>query len=275
TEFNLFFIFGDGIGNAEGEAWKVQSKFIIRLLSQLGMGKSDYEMTMQTLMDNLENYIDKHNGEAQDFENVVFLYTFNVVSELVWSKTYKHSDKDFGQIRNWIWNIFSTLEHFNLHLSGTLFKYYLKLTTDFEKRIHTNYEEFKNYVKRIVDEREKHFESNNCKDLLDFWLNECRNPSNPYISYDTVATNVAELLMDGSESTNGILYSCLYLLTVNQNVQQKMFREIMDTIGPDGSFCYSDRNRLPYTQAVIAEVQRYIILAPLASFHVSRGKKKL
>ncbi|RWS24605.1 cytochrome P450 2D6-like protein [Leptotrombidium deliense] len=59
-------------------------------------------------------------------------------------------------------------------------------------------------------------------------------------------------------------------MAANREVQQKVHDEIIDTFGASGSFCYLDRHRVPYTQAVIAEIHRFMILVPFASFHVNR-----
>lgn len=53
----------------------------------------------------------------------------------------------------------------------------------------------------------------------------------------------------------------------NRRVQDNVRAELDRTIGPNRLPCLDDRNRLPYTEAVICEIQRIANVAPVGIVH--------
>ncbi|RWS23362.1 cytochrome P450 2D1-like protein [Leptotrombidium deliense] len=78
---------------------------------------------------------------------------------------------------------------------------------------------------------------------------------------------MAELLIDGSTAHRNVIYRCIYLMATYPDVQQKVHNEIVENIGSD------DRQRLPYTQAVLAEAERFLVLETIAPVRMNIGKK--
>ncbi|RWS21369.1 cytochrome P450 2J6-like protein [Leptotrombidium deliense] len=70
---------------------------------------------------------------------------------------------------------------------------------------------------------------------------------------DNLASNMVNLLTAGSEIVATLIHCGVNLMAQHANVQQRVYEEISDTIGIDGLFYYSDRERMHYTQAVISE----------------------
>ncbi|KAL7991094.1 hypothetical protein Chor_014524 [Crotalus horridus] len=78
--------------------------------------------------------------------------------------------------------------------------------------------------------------------------------------------NLAQCIYDffaaGTETSFATLKWALLLLTNHPDIQEKVQKEIEDVFGLSGSISYQDRKKLPYTNAVIHEMQRvkYILL---------------
>ncbi|RWS21087.1 hypothetical protein B4U80_14925 [Leptotrombidium deliense] len=125
---------------------------------------------------------DDSKGQAHDYSLIVSEFALNTIAEFVCSKRYKYNEPMFTQLRGWITNGASALEYFNFYLSGTLFKYYLRLSSDSENIWSTNFNAFNEYMKSLIEERKETFDANNCKDMIDCWLKECLdNPNHEYI----------------------------------------------------------------------------------------------
>ncbi|XP_077785796.1 cytochrome P450 2D20-like isoform X2 [Podarcis muralis] len=96
--------------------------------------------------------------------------------------------------------------------------------------------------------------------VLKIFSNFCYISKNdPESTYDeeNLARCISELFIAGSETTTASLKWALLLLTSHPDVQDKMHKEIEDVIGSAHSICYQDKKKLPYTNAVIHEMQRF------------------
>ena len=70
--------------------------------------------------------------------------------------------------------------------------------------------------------------------------------------------------MAGIETTSTTIHwACLYLLE-NQDIQDRMRKEITKVVGTDRRPTFSDKPNLPYCEAVITETQRLANVLPLS-----------
>ncbi|RWS19102.1 cytochrome P450 2D4-like protein, partial [Leptotrombidium deliense] len=133
----------------EGEEWDIHSKFALGHLSKLGMGKTEFEVTMHNIFEDIEKHIDNLNGKPYDYTLLLAEYTINVITSLLCSKCYTHDDPIFVKLEKMFRTIFSILGYMNMHLTGNIFKYYVKLTSDYDKIASDSYKEFRNYAETL------------------------------------------------------------------------------------------------------------------------------
>ena len=69
------------------------------------------------------------------------------------------------------------------------------------------------------------------------------------------------------ETTTTTLLWALLLLATNPDVQNAVRAEIQDAINTERLPALTDRTKLPYTEAVICEVQRFASIVPLGILH--------
>uniref|UniRef100_A0A8D1X7B7 unspecific monooxygenase n=1 Tax=Sus scrofa TaxID=9823 RepID=A0A8D1X7B7_PIG len=109
------------------------------------------------------------------------------------------------------------------------------------------------YVKSYILEKVKeHQTSLDINDPWDFRL---------FPDQDGRAT-VDDLFRAGTETTSTSLRCGLLLLLKHPDVTAKVQKEIDSVIERHRSPCMQDRSRMPYTDAVVHEIQRYIDLVP-------------
>uniref|UniRef100_A0A8D0E329 Uncharacterized protein n=1 Tax=Salvator merianae TaxID=96440 RepID=A0A8D0E329_SALMN len=109
--------------------------------------------------------------------------------------------------------------------------------------------------------------------------------NDPESTYDeeNLAQCIFDLFIAGTETTATTLQWALLLMAAHPDIQDKVYKEIEDVFGSAHTICYQDRKKLPYTNAVIHEIQRsnYILLfgiprqtvkdVHMRGFHIPKG----
>ncbi|NWR40510.1 CP2J2 protein, partial [Tachuris rubrigastra] len=120
-------------------------------------------------------------------------------------------------------------------------------------------------AKELESHREKRKPDEN-QDFIDYYLAEI-DKVNADATYDeeNLIQTIFDLFIAGTETTATTLGWALLFMVVYPDIQEKVQKELDAVLGSSHVFCYEDRKKLPYTNAVVHEIQRYsnIILIAL------------
>uniref|UniRef100_A0A8C3JH48 Cytochrome P450 2J2 n=1 Tax=Calidris pygmaea TaxID=425635 RepID=A0A8C3JH48_9CHAR len=74
---------------------------------------------------------------------------------------------------------------------------------------------------------------------------------------ENLIQTIFDLFLAGTETTATTLRWALLYMVVYPDIQAKVQKELDAVLGCSHAICYEDRKKLPYTNAVIHEIQRY------------------
>ncbi|XP_036048500.1 cytochrome P450 2C25-like isoform X3 [Onychomys torridus] len=127
----------------------------------------------------------------------------------------------------------------------------------FQNRFDYKDQDFLNLMKRMEE---------NGRILSSSWLQENHNQQSEF-TLENLAATVSNLFTAGTETTSTTLRYALLLLLKHPHVTAKVQEEVNHVVGRHRSPCMQDRNHMPYTDAMIHEVQRFIDLVPTNLLH--------
>nr|XP_014425549.1 cytochrome P450 2H2-like [Pelodiscus sinensis] len=258
---------GTGIALTNGEQWKELRRFALTTLRNYGMGKKSVEERIQEETRFLVERLRNTQGRPYDTSLLLIHVVANVICAIVFGDRFDYEDENFVTLISLI------LENGKLPQSlwAVLYTFFPTLM-DYVPGPHQKI--FQNVLKlrRFVQERVKmHRESldPNCpRDFIDAFLikmDEERMNSQSHFKMGTLCQCAVELFMAGTGTTSTTLNYGLLILLKYPEIQEKVQEEIDRVIGQSRSPSMADRSRMPYTDAVIHEIHRFITLIPLGS----------
>lgn len=123
-------------------------------------------------------------------------------------------------------------------------------------------------LRKRIQESKANISGNNLTSYIDalVFKQEEDNKSNTLFHDANVLASALDLLMAGTETTSTTLQWAVLLMMKYPEIQKKVHAEIERVLGPDCPPTFEDRKNMPFTNAVIHEVQRFVTLLP----HVPR-----
>uniref|UniRef100_D3Z7Y1 unspecific monooxygenase n=1 Tax=Rattus norvegicus TaxID=10116 RepID=D3Z7Y1_RAT len=138
------------------------------------------------------------------------------------------------------------------------------------RKLLKNFAFAKHYFLAKVIQHQESLDINNPRDFIDCFLikmeQEKHNPKTEFTCENLIFT-ASDLFAAGTETTSTTLRYSLLLLLKYPEVTAKVQEEIDHVIGRHRSPCMQDRHHMPYTDAVLHEIQRYIDLLPTSLPH--------
>ncbi|XP_011843847.1 PREDICTED: cytochrome P450 2C18 [Mandrillus leucophaeus] len=141
----------------------------------------------------------------------------------------------------------------------------LRKTNGSHNKVVKNFAYVKSYVLERIKEHQESLDMDNPRDFIDCFLikmeQEKHNLQSEFTIESLIAT-VTDMFGAGTETTSTTLRFGLLLLLKYPEVTAKVQEEIECVVGRNRSPCMQDRSHMPYTDAVVHEIQRYIDLIP-------------
>ncbi|CAI5780757.1 cytochrome P450 2F5-like [Podarcis lilfordi] len=260
---------GDGISLSQGEKWKVLRRFTIHTLRNFGMGKHSIEERIQEEAQYLVQELAKTKGEPSDLTLTLGHAVSNVICSIVFGDRFDYEDKKFLTLVGLMNDNFRIFSSPCAQLYNT-FPHILRYLPGPHKQLFANFEKLRLFILEIVKEHQATFDPSCPRDFIDSFLLKMQEEKKDPLSHfhtNTLVMTTHNLFFGGTESVSTTLRYGVLILMKHPEVAAKVQEEISKVIGPHRNPSTEDRVKMPYTDAVIHEIQRFVDLIPLGVPH--------
>nr|XP_038946667.1 cytochrome P450 2C13, male-specific isoform X1 [Rattus norvegicus] len=260
---------GQGIAFSHGNVWKATRHFTVKTLRNLGMGKGTIEDKVQEEAKWLVKELKKTNGSPCDPQFIMGCAPGNVICCIILQNRFDYEDKDFLNLIEKVNEAVKIISSPGIQVFN-IFPILLDYCPGNHNIYLKNYTWVKSYLLEKIKEHEESLDVSNPRDFIDYFLIE-RNQenANQWMNYtlEHLAIMVTDLFFAGIETVSSTMRFALLLLMKYPHVTAKVQEEIDHVIGRHRSPSMQDRSHMPYTNAMVHEVQRYIDIGPNGLLH--------
>ncbi|XP_075717978.1 cytochrome P450 2J2-like [Rhinoderma darwinii] len=264
TPFFKYYAEGKGILTSNGHNWKLQRRLGLKNLRNLGLGKKGLEWRIQEETRQLvENFISQ-KGKATDPKCCINNAVSNVIFAVNFGHTFPLKDEIFDRIKD---SANVVADFFGTHCGQLYdtFPWLMHRLPGPQQAMYKHLHFLKQYMLQEIRQHQKN-PSPEPQDVVDYYLEQISKAQDDPSS-TTNEDNLVQVLLDfvlaGFEPIKSTLRWGLLYMAVYPDVQVRVQREIDIFIENTENLKYEDRMSLPYTNAVIHEIQRISNVVPL------------
>ncbi|XP_062976491.1 cytochrome P450 2C8-like isoform X1 [Elgaria multicarinata webbii] len=253
--------------------WRELRRFTISTLRDFGMGKKTMSARVQEEALYLVEEMATAQGKPFDPRRCLTSAVSNVISSVLYGSRFDYKDGNlieqlqfiderFLFMRSYLGTVYSTIPTIMDCLPGQ------------HRKILANSEKLCGFIREKLRSHRETLDPQNPRDYIDCFLmraeKEQNSPKDFYGSEDLVMC-VNDLFVAGTISTSNTLLYSLLVMAKLPHVQAKVQQEIDDVLSGNHTPGMEDRVRMPFTNAVVHETQRYqrmtLEALPLAMTH--------
>nr|XP_051685722.1 cytochrome P450 2B4-like [Oryctolagus cuniculus] len=260
---------GYGVIFANGERWRALRRFSLATMRDFGMGKRSVEERIQEEARCLVEELRKSKGVLLDNTLLFHSVTSNIICSIVFGKRFDYKDPVFLRLLDLFFQSFSLISSFSSQVFE-LFSGFLKHFPGTHRQIYRNLQEINTFITQSVEKHRATLDPSNPRDFIDVYLlrmeKDKSDPSSEFHHQNLILTMLS-LFFAGTETTSTTLRYGFLLMLKYPQVTERVQKEIEQVIGSHRPPALDDRAKMPYTDAVIHEIQRLGDLIPLGAPH--------
>ncbi|CAJ0919082.1 unnamed protein product [Ranitomeya imitator] len=256
---------GHGVIGSNGERWRQLRRFSLMTLRNFGMGKKSIEHRIQEEAQFLVEEFRKSKAQPLDPTFFFAKAVSNVICSVVFGDRFEYEDKEFLKILGLLNEIFKGVSS----VWGQMYNVYPKIVAKMPGPHHKLFNATDGIQEVIAKHVEMHKETldpNDPRDFIDCFLikmeQEKGKPDTEF-HMEAIVNTAFDLFGAGTETVSTTLRYGLMILLKHPDVEERIHQEIDKVIGRDRAPNVEDRPHMPYMDAVIHEIQRYVDLIPM------------
>uniref|UniRef100_A0AC35TVR4 Cytochrome P450 n=1 Tax=Rhabditophanes sp. KR3021 TaxID=114890 RepID=A0AC35TVR4_9BILA len=263
-----------GVIFSENENWVAQRRVAIHALRDFGMGKNLMEERVNSSIDGMLEYMDKHKNKPIDLRWPLQICVANIIGDVMFGITNSYEDSHgFQEV---IEHLDHAIKHIRRDKKIFLYMYFSRnpwIIAFLKKFFKINGSEdqevfYDEVIKNCDAVADTWVEGQEATNFVHYYLNKVADEQGKgYLNKEELHAVVADLMIAGAETTSTTSGFSVNILGAHPEKQAKMREEIMNVIGPDALISMKDKARLPYCTAVVMEIQRFANILPFNVSH--------
>ncbi|MBN3314961.1 CP2B5 protein, partial [Atractosteus spatula] len=262
---------GYGLGTSNGERWRQLREFTFRTLRDFITGQKRTEQSIQEEAKHLAKELCSAEGTPCEPTNLLNLAGFNVICSLVFGERFDYKDPRFAHLLRLLSEMISGVRG----PWGQLYNTFPKLLEHLpgpHRQIFSCAEQLADFLMEEICTHKKTLNPSCPRDFIDCFLlkmEQEKDSSSTEFHYNNMIYTILGLFIAGAETTSTTLRYALMLVIKHPHVQERIQKEIDAVIGAQRHPALEDLKAMPFTNAVIHEVQRLLDVVPMNLPHMA------
>ncbi|KAG8579996.1 hypothetical protein GDO81_007070 [Engystomops pustulosus] len=252
---------GHGVIFASDENWRVMRRFTMTTLRDFGMGKETIENKILEELECLVERFRSYKGEAFDNSMIMNAAVCNIIVSILLSNRFDYEDPTLLKLLK-IVNDSIQLIGTPMAMLHNAYPSVMRWCSGVQKTVMKNVEEMHAFIRETFTKQRTELDVNDQRNLIDSFLVK-QQEEKPELFYtnENLTVLVTDLFSAGMETTSSTLRWGLLLMMKYPEIQRKVQKEIEKVIG-SAEPQNSHRKEMPYTDAVLHEIQRFGNIVP-------------
>lgn len=245
--------------------WKELRRFSLSTMRDFGMGKRTTEDRIQEEAMCLVTEFKRTKESLVDPREYISKATCNVILAIMFGNRHDYEDAELLNVISLIHTTFRLVSS----RWGQLYEMFPLIMWFIPGRHHKIsicLKKLLQFVEKRVEMNRKTLDKNNPRDYVDAFLikmeKENTNPKSEF-NVTNLVNSTLQIFFAGVDTISTTLTYSLLLLLKYPDVLATVHKEIDKVIGRDRCPKIQDRNQMPFTDATIHEIQRFIDLVPM------------
>uniref|UniRef100_A0A671DPX8 Cytochrome P450 family 2 subfamily J member 2 n=1 Tax=Rhinolophus ferrumequinum TaxID=59479 RepID=A0A671DPX8_RHIFE len=255
----------NGLIMSNGQVWKEQRRFTLTTLRNFGLGKRSLEERIQEETQHLNQTIEEENGQPFNPHFQINSAVSNIICSITFGERFEYQDDQFQEMLRLLDEVIALEMSIFCHLHN-MFPWIMKFIPGPHKTVLVKWEKLQLFIARVIENHRRDWNPDKPRDFIDAYLNEIeKHADNPTSSFndENLIVSTLDLFFAGTETTSTTLRWGLLFMALYPEIQEKVQAEIDTVIGRSQPPSMAARESMPYTNAVIHEVQRMGNIIPL------------
>ncbi|CAM4715378.1 cytochrome P450 2J6-like [Lepidochelys kempii] len=250
---------GKGIIFTSGHTWKQQRRFGLMTLRNLGLGKKGLEHRIQEEARHLVEYFMNERGDPLDPSFPIIHSVSNVIAAVMFGHRFSTEDKNFHQLiesNDYLVNFGGSITE----MLYDIFPWFMNHLPGAHQKAFYCQEFLRSFARKELRSHQESGSPDEPQDFIDFYLAQIdKSKADPDSTFDedNLVQTIFDLFLAGTETTTTTMRWAVLYMMAYPDIQEKVQKELDAVLGPSKLISYEDRKELPFTYAVVHEIQRY------------------
>ncbi|XP_068118116.1 cytochrome P450 2F2-like [Hyperolius riggenbachi] len=253
-----------GVVFSNGPHWFHQRKFALTTLKNFGMGKRSIEERVAEEAMFLVEFFKSKNGKPFNPGPEMTAAVSNAICSIVFGERFDTQDETFQTLHRMLLENLTFLGRRGFQLYNA-FPEILRWLPGDHNKIFQNGTMLQTYLRGLIDNHILTRDPNCPRDFVDSFLNrmeEEEGSPDSHFTLESLTMTTFNLFIAGTGTTASTLRWLLKFMLEYPEIQKKAQAEVDKVIGTEVCPSLEHRVSLPYTDAVIHEVQRFSSVVP-------------